>query len=69
MAQQRILDTLKQSPRVQNQITVADPIAASAIISTAKIDPAFSEVNRATEQLLLKYNISDVEVGYRFRGK
>lgn len=28
-----------------------------------------SAVNRATEQLLLKYNISDPEVSYRFRGK
>lgn len=28
-----------------------------------------SALNRATEQLLLKYNVSDAEVGYRFRGK
>jgi hypothetical protein len=32
-------------------------------------DASASSLNRATEQLMLQYNISDSEVSYRFRGK
>jgi hypothetical protein len=32
------------------------------------LDSAASSLNRATEQLMLQYNISDSEVSYRFRG-
>jgi hypothetical protein len=33
------------------------------------LDSAASSLNRATEQLMLQYNISDSEVSYRFRGR
>jgi hypothetical protein len=35
----------------------------------ADTNASASSLNRATEQLMLQYNISDSEVGYSFRGK
>ncbi|MBI2847020.1 MAG: hypothetical protein HYX82_03970 [Chloroflexi bacterium] len=42
---------------------------AQAINDFATLDNRASAINRATESLMLKYNITDTEVDYRFRGK
>lgn len=58
------LDRLQRAISAGDQSQIAEQVR--------NLDASYSDasaVNRATEQLLLKYNITDGEVGYRFRGQ